>query len=81
MNLPKPECKYGYTEKQVAEILKGNLDLFNEWMTGQTMAYCEGREWSPAQNVYVSSCGGAHHGPITYKHDLERFLLRLPPLD
>jgi hypothetical protein len=81
LNLPKPECRYGYTEKQVSEIIGKNLSLFDEWMMGQTFAICEGREWDEKQKIYVPSCGGIHHGPIVYRQDLERFLLRLPPLD
>lgn len=68
--LPAPACSLGYTKKQVGEILPGRLEeAFWQWMRGQTMAICEGRD------------GVAHGSPIVYPHDLQRFLAHLPTTD
>ena len=80
MTLPKPECRWGYTEKQIAEIIGANEPAFWEYMRGQTVMGCDGREYSHKLQKYIpTNCGP--HGTIVYPWDLERFLKGLPPLD
>lgn len=40
MQLPKPECEYGYPDNQVREIMGGRLERFNQWMEHQTKTLC-----------------------------------------
>lgn len=70
----KPACKYGYTNKQVTKIIgTKNLGVFNRYMTGKTMAVCDGKVYNPETNQYeASNCGP--HGLITYSCDVESFL-------
>lgn len=69
LTLMDPECTFGYTQDQVAQIMKVRLYEFRQWMTGQTEALCDGE----------GGCGP--HGIITYRQDVERFLLGLPVVD
>jgi hypothetical protein len=81
MNLPKPKCRYGFTTDQLTQILgPTQLETFSDYMRGQTMTLCEGKEWSQELNKYIpTNCGP--HGPIVYLQDLESFLEGRPPLD
>ena len=63
------ECSYGYTEAQIAAIMGARLPEVEQWMTGQTMAICDGAHCRQP------------HGSITYVCDVRRFFSRLPPLD
>ena len=64
--IPKPACRYGYTEEQVEEIVGDRLEEFHVWFRGQTGAICDGGKF------YNTGCGP--HGAVVYAHDLERFL-------
>ncbi len=79
--LPEPACLLGYTHRQLAEILGVRIADFREWFAGQTGAICEGRLWDREQTRYAPACGGVAHGPVVYRHDVERFLLGLPVVD
>jgi len=74
MNLPKPECRWGYTNSQINEILGDRVDDFTKWMTGQTMSICEGKAYNHKNKEYVEVCNGIHHGVVVFPWDLERFL-------
>ena len=78
--LPKPDCELGYTDKQVDTIMGLRMAEFQRWMAGQTMAICDGRRFSYAENRYeATGCGP--HGYITYPWDLQRFLDGKPIID
>lgn len=81
MNLPSPDCRWGYTENQLNQILGDNLSDFHKWMNGQTVAFCEGRAYNHDKKEYYEVCDGVHHGVVVYKWDLERFLNGLPVID
>jgi hypothetical protein len=73
MRLPEPECKMGYTQHQLKQILGDRLADFDNWMRGQTVALCNGRVYDHDEREYKpSDCGP--HGWITYAHDLRRYL-------
>lgn len=74
-NLPKPECKGGYTKSQLEDILGSNLETFNKYMIGKQWMLCNGKEYDKVPN----GCGP--HGVVAYKLDLMRFLEGLPPFD
>lgn len=62
VNLPTPGTKYGYTPEQIEEIFVGEeLDAFQEWMNGQTMALIDGEPityaWDVERYVYYRSRG------------------------
>jgi hypothetical protein len=78
--LPTPECSLGYTDSQVKAIMGTRLKEFNSWMSGQTMAVCDGRVYDHVKGAYEpSECGP--HGGITYTWDLQRFLDGRPIVD
>lgn len=81
MRLPDPECKYGYTSQQLEKILGVLLPKFDKWMEGQTMCICDGRRYNVETRQYEPSECSVPHGTVVYPWDLERFLLKLPPLD
>lgn len=74
MNLPTPECRWGYTEKQLLDIIGDDLTNFRLWMNGQTQAVCEGRAYDHDKQEYYEVCNGVHHGLVVYSWDLERYL-------
>lgn len=82
IKLPKPECKYGYTENQLIEILSpiNKYVEFNKWMYGQTGSICDGREYDYGKKEYVAT-GCGPHGGVVYSSDLERFLQGRPIID
>jgi hypothetical protein len=83
-SLPEPACPYGYTRKQIVEILATStrVEEFDKWMRGQTMSMCQGKSYNYEMRVYEpSACAGNAHGTVVYRHDLERFLQGLEPLD
>ena len=53
---------------------------FRQWMNGQTEALCEGREYNYETDEYEPT-GEGPHGLVTYRQDVERFLLGLPVVD
>lgn len=65
----KPECTFGYTDEQVTRIMGARLYDFRRYMDGITGTVCDGEE----------GCGP--HGVITYRQDVERYLLGLPVVD
>lgn len=78
--LPKPECKYGYTEGQIKQITGDRYVEFCRWMYGQTMSVCDNKEYDYAEKAYKpTGCGP--HGSITYASDLTRFMNGLPVVD
>ena len=71
--LPKPECESGYPDKQLKEILKDEYRTFLNFMTGQTMCLCDGREYDYELEEYrYSGCGP--HGAVAYPWNLKGFL-------
>lgn len=81
IGMPEPKCRLGYTRSQIEELTGDQRDEFYEYMNGQTMAICEGRQWNPTLNQYEDACEGIPHGIIVYPWDAERFLLGLPVID
>lgn len=78
--LAEPECVMGYTDEQVTRIMGARLYDFRKWMRGQTGSICDGRAYNYEKGDYEpSGCGP--HGYITYRQDVERFLLGLPVVD
>jgi len=71
--LPKPDCKLGYTQSQIEQIVGTALmPKFNEFMRGQTLGICEGKQYDPEINGYrLSNCGP--HGIVTYPCDVQNF--------
>lgn len=81
IRLPKPRCRYGYTEEQIGEIMSApQYREFKNWMFGQTQAICNGFEWSEAIKQEIET-GCGPHGTITYGQDVVRFLAGLPVID
>ena len=73
MNLPKPNCKLGYTSEQVKAIMGERLPEFQKWGRGSTGAICDGLTFDFDSSSYLhNGCGP--HGLITYRRDVERFL-------
>jgi len=71
--LPQPECKYGYTQKQLERILGDRISDFDKFMNGQTGAICNGQEYNYDDDKHeMTGCGP--HGYVVYKSDLEGFL-------
>lgn len=87
MNLPKPECHYGYPAAQVDAILAfgPRQQAFWAFMRGQTMTICDAspeREWVPS----ADGVGGRMlvdvgpplcdlpHGTVVYLWDFQRFI-------
>lgn len=79
-DLPKPDCKLGYTQQQVEAIMGPRSTDFHRWMRGQTVSLCEGTEWDyDSQTSKLTGCGP--HGVIIYRSDVEQFLRGGGPLD
>jgi hypothetical protein len=80
----KPSCPYGYTKTDLESIF-GNetaYKAFMTWMVGQTMAICEGREYSYELKAYEpTECSAAPHGMVVYTWDLAQYLRGGGPLD
>lgn len=82
--LPPAECEMGYTQAQVEQIIRDagrSMYDFNQWMSGQTCAVCDGRLYNHDTKSYYACCKGVAHGLVTYGHDLQRFLDRRPIVD
>jgi hypothetical protein len=77
---PPPVCKWGYTDAQIREIMGDRYAEFVGWMSGQTMALCDGLEYNHDKREYIQSCE-VGHGPVTYGWDILRFLEGLPVID
>lgn len=78
--LPKPECALGYTHSQIEEILGQRTEEFWLWMSGQTVALCNGTKYD-YQNKAMLDTGCGPHGGAVYPWDLQRFLDGLPIID
>jgi hypothetical protein len=72
MQLPEPECSYGYPENQLTEILGDRLEEFNIWMSGQTFTLCDGSCWN--YETMQSEETGHTHGAVVYQSDVRNFL-------
>jgi hypothetical protein len=74
--LPEPACPYGYPDTQVNEIVGPELiEIFNQWISGQTRMLCSGKEFNHTTRQYeASGCADNPHGGVTYPWDLERFV-------
>lgn len=80
IQLPKAECRYGYTTDQVKEIVGDRLAEFQDYMKGQTQTLCSGSGYNhETKKYYATGCGP--HGCVTYGIDIWRFLHNRPPLD
>lgn len=79
--IPEPNCRFGYDVQQVEDILGARVHgHFLRWMTGQTMAICDGRSYSHEEKAYhATDCGP--HGVVVYPWDLERYLAGRPVAD
>jgi hypothetical protein len=78
--LPEPECELGYTESQLKTILNSRYKEFMSWMSGQTMALCDGRAYDYELDLYRNT-GCGPHGGVVYYWDLKRFLDGKPVVD
>lgn len=78
--LPISECRFGYSQEELREILGDRLEEFNTWMSGQTVAICDGMyyDYDAAMNL---STGCGPHGDVVYSWDLEDFLAGRADLD
>ena len=80
-DLPEAECRVGFPDNQVHEIMGSRYDEFWKWMYGQTYAHCEGRAYNHDKREYEIACDGVSHGPVVYGGDVYRFLNNLPIVD
>lgn len=79
--LPTSNCGQGYPRSQLIAIIPTDeLERFDAWMDGQTMSICDGRRYNHVAREYENT-GCGPHGPVVYRHDLQRFLDRLPIID
>jgi hypothetical protein len=81
IELPAPICKYGYTARQVADIMGPRMQEFGRWMHGQTMSLCEAREYNYTTKQYEPNGCKEPHGSIVYESDVRHFLAGGRPLD
>lgn len=71
--LPEPECELGYTLSQLVNIMGDRIREFDSWLSGQTVALCDGRAYDPqTEEYYNTGCGP--HGSVVYYWDVKRFL-------
>lgn len=76
--LPQPQCRYGYTTKQVEEIVGDRAPEFWRDLRGQTIACCTGSEYDyGTEQERETGCGP--HGTAVYGDDLRRFLAGCRP--
>ncbi len=79
--LVKPECKFGYSAKQLAEMLtEKQLANFLKWMVGQTFSSCSGWVYDHKRGFNVTS-GCGPHGYVYYEHDVRRWAEGKPVID
>jgi len=74
MKMPGPECRYGFPRDQLEWLIgPRRMQEFDLFMTHQTAAYCDGKEWNYRESQYeATGCGP--HGAVYYPQDVERFL-------
>lgn len=77
--LPEPECKWGYTSRQIEQIMGDRIDAFYRWMRGQTVSLCGGSEYRHGEGYAPNACGP--HGTVVYRCDVEQYLQGGGPLD
>lgn len=78
--LSEPECSYGYPWTQLErEVDAETVERLSDWMSGQTMAICDGRRYNDDSREYEPT--GHAHGLVVYRWDVERFLAGLPVVD
>ena len=79
----KASCPWGYTNAGIKRILPREEEKrFWQWMAGQTMMLCEGREYDYEAKAYKpSACAQTPHGGIVYTWDLEQYLAGGAALD
>ncbi|MDR2323279.1 MAG: hypothetical protein LBE60_16715 [Microbacterium sp.] len=65
IQLPEPECAFGYSERQLRDALGDRYDDFIEYVLMRANAICTGN----------SPCAVAH-GNTFYQHDVQRFVER-----
>lgn len=76
------DCPLGVTVSELHEILGPRSEAFFRWMSGQTMAICDGQFYDHESREYEpNGCAASPHGVVVYRHDLERFLRNLPIVD
>jgi hypothetical protein len=74
------QCKFGITDDELRERLGEQYDAFIQWMSGQTVAVCDGRYYNQLLKTYTAThCGP--HGTVVYEHDVVRFEQGLPIID
>lgn len=76
--LPDPICVLGFTSGQVEQIVTEQLGpdkmhLFQDWMRGQTVGFCDARRYDHDAGEYVES-GCGPHGSVVYEPDMRRFV-------
>ena len=81
MDLPDSECQFGYTSKELKDILGDRFDYFWHWMRGQTISICDARVYNSETKDYDQCCNGIANGGVVYRSDLKRFLLGLTIID
>jgi hypothetical protein len=80
-DLPQ-SCPLGLTAADLETVFGARLPTFHRWMTGQTVALCDGRQYNHAAKMYEpAECFTTPHGIVTYRWDVERFLDGLPVID
>lgn len=74
--LPKPVCPYGYTARQLNDLLgDARANEFWRWMRGQTLMLCEGWSYDHDRRENVpDACNGHPHGVIIYPWDFQRWV-------
>jgi hypothetical protein len=83
LSIKDSACPHGYTEEELIGIIgQDSMIKFWNWMDGQTVALCDGREYNYDTREYRdSACVDNPHGIVVYRWDLERYLRRLPVID
>lgn len=62
MTLPAPACAHGYTDQQVQDIMRADIDAYRAWAIGSTQTICEGELWCAEP-----------HGVVHSERDVTRF--------
>lgn len=80
--MTNPSCPQGYNHDDLVAILGYQIEEFWQWMIGQTVSLCDGREYNHETKEYRATvCAEAPHGLVVYASDLERFLRGMPVID
>lgn len=74
------ECRFGVTDAELVARLGDRYEEFQNWMYGQTLAICTGKQWNLEIKEYEpTNCGP--HGMVVYEHDVKRFEDGRPIID